>query len=83
MLDRYDWMRMENDQIISEMDVQRAQIDSLRAALDRGRYDLEKARQEAQVLRSIMSGYVVTIDSLIRTNKVLEGTIEERNGQGK
>jgi hypothetical protein len=37
--------------------------------LQRGNYDLEKARQEARVLRSILTGYVVTIDSLNTLNK--------------
>lgn len=83
MLEQYNALSVENEQIAFEMNVQRAQIDSLRAALNRGTYDLDKAMKEAKVLRSIMSGYVLTIDSLNSTNKVLEGTIEERNGQGK
>lgn len=33
MLDRYDWIRLENEQIIAEMDIQRTQIDSLHRAI--------------------------------------------------
>ncbi|MCB0771648.1 MAG: hypothetical protein KDC00_14715 [Flavobacteriales bacterium] len=64
MLDKYEWLRLENEQIMAEMDTQRMQVDSLRSSLRRGNYDLEKARKEAEVLRGIMKGYVVTIDSL-------------------
>lgn len=69
MIDQYDALSIENEQIAAEMSIQRTQIDSLRSALQRGNYDLEKARQEARVLRSIMTGYVVTIDSLNTLNK--------------
>jgi len=72
MLEQYNALSVENEQIAFEMNVQRAQIDSLRAALNRGTYDLDKAMMEAKVLRSIMSGYVVTIDSLNSVNKGLQ-----------
>jgi hypothetical protein len=69
MVEQYAALSMKNAQIAAEMDIQRMQIDTLRSTLQRGNYDLERARQEAKVLRSIMTGYLVTIDSLNSLNE--------------
>lgn len=83
MLDQYDALSVENEQISAEMNVQRARVDSLRSALNRGSYDLDAARKEAKVLRNIMTGYVVTIGPLNSVNGGSQHTIDEQNGQGK
>jgi len=76
MIEQYDALSTENVQLATEMDIQRTQIDSLRTALHRGD-DLNKARKEAKVLRSIMTGYVVTIDSLNKSNQNLQRRLDE------
>lgn len=43
---------------------QQMQLEELVAKVNRAQYDLDKARKEAEVLRGLMKGYVVTIDSL-------------------
>jgi hypothetical protein len=83
MIEEYDVLSVENEQIAAEVNLQRTQVDSLRAALNRGNYDLDKARKEAEVLRRIMTGYVVTIDSMNSANKALQRIIHEQNGQDK
>jgi chromosome segregation ATPase len=83
MLGQYDALSVENQQIGAEMDRQRSRIDSLRAALHRGRYDLEKARKEAEVLRGIMKGYIVTIDSLNASNKELRRAVDGQHQRPK
>lgn len=80
MMEQYDLLSVENEQVAAEMNLQRTQVDSLRAALNRGNYDLDKARKEAEVLRRIMTGYVVTIDSMNSANKALQRIIDEQNG---
>lgn len=80
MMEQYDLLSVENEQVAAEMNLQRTQVDSLGAALNRGNYDLDKARKEAEVLRRIMTGYVVTIDSMNSANKALQRIIDEQNG---
>lgn len=72
MLASYDTLKTENEQITVEMEAQKAQIEQLLNQVKRGNYDLAKARKEAETLRRIMKGYVVTIDSLNQANQALQ-----------
>jgi hypothetical protein len=71
MLVQYDTLSTTNEQLKTEMDAQREQIASLMDKVKRGNYDIGKAKKEAETLRKIMKGYVVTIDSLNQLNQAL------------
>jgi hypothetical protein len=71
MLSQYDTLNTENEQIRTEMEAQRQQIEDLMNKVKNGNYSLAKARKEAETLRKIMKGYVVTIDSLNQVNQAL------------
>ncbi len=71
MLASYDTLKTENEQLTVEMEAQKEKIESLLDQVKRGNYDLSKARKEAETLRRIMKGYVVTIDSLNQVNQQL------------
>lgn len=84
MLASYDTLKTENEQITTEMEAQRAQIEQLLDQVKRGKYDVTKARKEAETLRRIMKGYVVTIDSLNQANQLLTAenmTIRQELGE--
>jgi hypothetical protein len=72
MLAQYDTLNTDNEQLRTEMSAQREQIEDLMDKVKRGNYDLSKARKEAETLRKIMKGYVVTIDSLNQVNLALQ-----------
>jgi|SRR5690606_23686933 hypothetical protein len=67
----YDTLRTENEQLNAEIAAQREQVEQLLDQVKRGNYDLSRARKEAETLRKIMQGYVVTIDSLNQLNQAL------------
>ncbi len=71
MLASYDTLKTDNDQLTVEMEAQRERINGLLDQVKRGNYDLSKAKKEAETLRKIMKGYVVTIDSLNQANQAL------------
>lgn len=71
MLVQYDTLSTTNDQLRTSMDSLQQQVVSLMDKVKRGNYDLGKAKREAETLRKIMKGYVVTIDSLNQLNKAL------------
>lgn len=84
MLASYDTLKTENEQITTEMEAQKAQIEQLLDQVKRGKYDVTKARKEAETLRRIMKGYVVTIDSLNQANQLLTAenmTIRQELGE--
>ncbi|MCB0793576.1 MAG: hypothetical protein KDB88_02465 [Flavobacteriales bacterium] len=84
MLAQYDTLDTENEQLRTEMDAQREQIEDLLAQVKRGKTDLFKAKKEAETLRKIMKGYVVTIDSLNQANQLLTAenlTIRQELGE--
>jgi hypothetical protein len=76
MLNSYDTLKTENDQIKTEMELQKQQIEELLDKVKRGNYDLAKAKKEAATLRDIMKGYIYTIDTLNQRNQLL--TAEKR-----
>jgi len=71
MLASYDTLKTDNEQLTSEMELQKQQIEELLDKVKRGTYSLAKAQKEAGTLRTIMKGYVVTIDSLNQANQAL------------
>jgi hypothetical protein len=71
MLASYDTLKTDNEQLTVEMEAQRERIEGLLDQVKRGNYDLSKAKKEAETLRKIMKGYVVTIDSLNQANAAL------------
>lgn len=84
MLASYDTLKTENEQITTEMEAQRDQIEQLLDQVKRGNYDLSKVKKEAETLRRIMKGYVVTIDSLNQANQLLTAenvTIRQELGE--
>lgn len=71
MLAQYDTLNTENEQLTAEMSAQKQQIEDLMKKVKAGNYSLAKAKKEAETLRRIMQGYVVTIDSLNQVNQAL------------
>lgn len=67
----YDTLNTENALIIAEIADQRAQIDGLVQQVRNGNWSLSRAKKEAETLRTIMKGYVATIDSLNQLNLAL------------
>lgn len=76
MLSSYDTLKTENEEIKTEMELQKQQIEELLDKVKRGSYDLAKAKKEAATLREIMKGYIYTIDTLNQRNQLL--TAEKR-----
>lgn len=84
MLASYDTLQTENEQLTVEMEAQKEQIEKLLTQVKSGNYNLAKARKEAETLRKIMKGYVVTIDSLNQANQMLTAenvTIRQELGE--
>ncbi|MBK9060114.1 MAG: hypothetical protein IPL81_09675 [Flavobacteriales bacterium] len=71
MLVQYDTLSTNNDQLRTGMDSLQKQIVTLMDKVKRGNYDVHKAKREAETLRKIARGYVVTIDSLNQVNQAL------------
>ena len=73
-LDEYDELNITNDTLSAEIAAQKAQIEDLLVKVKKNKdlsWLLSKARKEAKTLRSIMKGYVITIDSLNQANQLL------------
>lgn len=71
MLAQYDTLNTTNESLTQQMEAQKKQIEDLMEKVKNGNYSLVKAKKEAETLRRIMQGYVVTIDSLNQVNKAL------------
>ena len=67
----YDTLSTENALMLAEIADQRGQIDKLMTRVKNGNWELGKVKKEAETLRSIMKGYVATIDSLNQLNLAL------------
>lgn len=67
----YDTLSTENTLMIAEIADQRAKIDRLATQVKNGNWSLARVKKEAETLRTIMKGYVVTIDSLNQLNVAL------------
>ena len=89
MLTQYDDLEVQNDTLQAEIDAQKAQIEELMVQVEKNKdlqWLLSKARKEANTLRDIMKGYVVTIDSLNHLNQQLQAenvTITQELGEVK
>lgn len=88
-LDDYDDLNIQNDTLRAEVEAQKAKIKDLMEKVKKNKdlgWLLSKARKEAKTLRSIMKGYVVTIDSLNQANQLLTAenlTITQELGEVK
>ena len=67
----YDTLQTENSLMMAEMSAQRSEIDGLIKKVRDRNYSVSKLKKEAGTLRTIMQGYVVTIDSLNQANIAL------------
>lgn len=72
----YDTLQTENSLMMAEMAAQRSEIEGLISKVRDRNYSVSKLKKEAETLRRIMQGYVVTIDSLNQLNIALQ---EERD----
>lgn len=67
----YDTLSTENALMLAQIAEQKIQIDKLKTQVKNGNWSLSRAKKEAETLRDIMKGYVVTIDSLNQLNLAL------------
>lgn len=86
MLEQYDAITVENDELSAEMIAQKEQINELMEKVtklnkdDKNlRWEIDKLKKEAGTLRSIMKGYLVKIDSLNQANAQLTDLNTELN----
>lgn len=80
MLISYDTLKTENSMMIAEMASQRTEIEGLLKNVKNKNWSVHKLKKEAETLRNIMKGYVVTIDSLNTANEHLTeqvGSLQE------
>ena len=67
----YDTLQTENSMIIAEIAAQRDRVDDLLTKVKNGNWALGRAKKEAETLRTIMKGYIATIDSVNQLNNAL------------
>ena len=67
----YDTLQTENTMMIAEIAAQRDKVDDLITKVKNGNWALSKAKKESETLRTIMKGYIVTIDSINQLNIAL------------
>ena len=67
----YDTLQTENSMIIAEIAAQRYRVDELLTKVKNGNWALGRAKEEAETLRTIMKGYIATIDSVNQLNNAL------------
>ena len=67
----YDTLQTENELLLAEIAAQQDKIDGLITKVKNGNWALAKAKKESETLRTIMKGYLVTIDSLNQLNMAL------------
>ncbi len=61
----YDTLKTENSYMMAEMAAQRTEIEDLLKKVKDKSWSVSKLKKEAGTLRSIMKGYIVTIDSFL------------------
>jgi|SaaInl25SG_5_DNA_1037380.scaffolds.fasta_scaffold01410_2 FtsZ-binding cell division protein ZapB len=69
----YDTLETENTMMLAELAAQQERIDGLLTKVKNGYWEVAKLKKEAETLRSIMKGYIGTIDSLNQLNLALLG----------
>jgi chromosome segregation ATPase len=67
----YDTLQTENSMIIAEIAAQRDRVDGLLIKVKNGNWALGRAKKEAETLKTIMKGYIATIDSINQLNNAL------------
>lgn len=67
----YDTLQTENSMMVAEIAAQRDKVDELLTKVKNGNWALSKAKKESETLRTIMKGYIVTIDSINQLNIAL------------
>ena len=67
----YDTLETENSMMVAELAAQQERIDGLLTKVKNGYWEVAKLKKEAETLRSIMKGYIGTIDSLNQLNIAL------------
>ena len=67
----YDTLQTENSMMIAEIAAQRDRVDGLLTKVKNGNWALGRAKKEAETLRTIMKGYIATIDSVNQLNQAL------------
>ena len=67
----YDTLQTENSMIIAEIAAQRDRVDGLLTKVKNGNWALGRAKKEAETLKTIMKGYIATIDSVNQLNNAL------------
>ena len=67
----YDTLQAESSMMAAEIAAQRDRIDGLITQVKNGNWALTKAKKEAETLRTIMKGYIATIDSINQLNVAL------------
>lgn len=68
MLLRYDSLQTDNDSINGELLAERSKVEQLLQEAKNNKWTIYKLRKEASTLRTIMKGYVRSIDSLNTLN---------------
>jgi hypothetical protein len=86
----YDTLQTDNSMLRAEMDGQRIQIEELLNKVKNKNWSISKLKKEAETLREIMKGYVVTIDSLntlnqnlMAENEQMKSTVETVTSENK
>tara|TARA_Y100000739_G_C20591316_1_gene458023 strand:- start:432 stop:1289 length:858 start_codon:yes stop_codon:yes gene_type:complete len=67
----YDTLQTENTMMLAEIAAQRDKVDDLITKVKNGNWALAKAKKESETLRTIMKGYIATIDSINQLNVAL------------
>ena len=67
----YDTLQTENSMMIAEIAAQRDRVDGLLTTVKNGNWALGRAKKEAETLKTIMKGYIATIDSVNQLNNAL------------
>ena len=81
---QYDTLYTDNEELQAEMEGQQLKIDSMVIAIKKHKGDawtIRQLRKETESLRTIMKGYLVTIDSLNTLNVELEAENLEIKGE--
>lgn len=81
---QYDTLYTDNEELQSEMEGQQLKIDSMLVVIKKHKGDawtIRQLRKETESLRTIMKGYLVTIDSLNTLNIELEAENIEIKGE--
>ena len=82
MLIQYDTVTTQNEKLEAEINAQEEQIKEMLKQIEKHKddaYIIHKLKEEASTLRTIMKGYLATIDSLNTVNKGLRAEKETLN----